>query len=94
MKDNLECNVLGIYLVGCIVTARCKEHKHHILCHQPDKYTVAEHCIETNHKIDFDEATVLARSAGYIDVLVKEGTEIQLYCSSFIMGVGLMLSQA
>jgi hypothetical protein len=44
--------------------------------YQRKKLAVAGHCLETSHKIDFGEATVLVKSTGYMDRLVKEANEI------------------
>jgi hypothetical protein len=97
-KDNLGCNVPGVYHILCecgkvyvgqtghTITARYKEHERHIRLNQPEKSAVAEHCIELSHKIDFDEATILARRAGYTDRLVKEAIEIRLHPNNFKQG--------
>jgi hypothetical protein len=53
-----------------------------------------EHCVELGHKIDFDEATILARSAGYTDRLGKEAIEIRLHPNSLNRDSRFMLSQA
>jgi hypothetical protein len=68
---------------GCTITTRCKEHDHHIQLQQPEKSVVAEHSIETGHKLGFDAATVLAKSTGYMDRLINEGTETQLHSNNF-----------
>jgi hypothetical protein len=54
---------------------------------------VAEYGIETRHKIGFSEATVLARSAGFMDRLIKEAVEIRLHPNNFNRDNGFMLSQ-
>jgi hypothetical protein len=74
-----ECGKVYVGQSACTITARCKEHECHIWLHQPEKSAVAQQCIETSNKIGFDEVTLLARSARYIDRLVKEATEIQLH---------------
>jgi hypothetical protein len=106
VKNNLGCNVPGISHILCecgkvhvgqtghTITARCKEHEHHIQLHQLEKSAVAEHCIETCHKIGFGEATILARSTGYMDILVKDAVEIRLHPNNFNRDNGFMLSQA
>jgi hypothetical protein len=105
-KDSLGCNVLGICYIscecgkvyvgqtGCTITVRSKEHEHHIWQDQPEKSAVTEHCIELGHKMYFDEATSLARSAGYTDRLVKEAIKIWLHPNSSNRDSGFMLSQA
>jgi hypothetical protein len=67
-----ECGKVFVGQTGHTIRARCKEHEHHIRLHQQEKPAVAEHCLEFGHNIGFGEASVLARSAGYIDRLVKE----------------------
>jgi hypothetical protein len=78
---------------GHIITARCKKHERHIRLHQPEKSAVIEHCLEIGHKIGFGEASVLVRSAGYINRLVKEAIEIRLYFNHFNRDSRFMLSQ-
>jgi hypothetical protein len=107
VKDSLGRNVPGIYCIpfecgkvyvgqtGCtIITARCKEHERHIQLCQPEKSAVAEHCLETGHRIEFEEVTVLTRSAGYMDRLVKRAIEIRLHPDNFNRDNGFILSHA
>jgi hypothetical protein len=53
-----------------------------------------EHCLETNLIIDFGEATILTRSTGYMDRVVKEAIEIRLHANNFNRDIRFMLSQA
>jgi hypothetical protein len=50
--------------------------------------------MELGHKIDFDEAIILARSAGYTGRMVKEAIEILLHPNNFNRDSGFLLSQA
>jgi hypothetical protein len=75
-------------------TARCKEHERHIRLCQPEKSAVEEHCLETGHRIELEEVTVLTRSAGYMDRLVKEAIEIRLHPDNFKRDNGFILSHA
>jgi hypothetical protein len=80
VKDKFGYNVLGIYCIPCecgkvyviqtghTITARCK-YERHLWLQELEKSAVAEHSIETGHKIGFGEATVLAKSKGYMDRL-------------------------
>jgi hypothetical protein len=83
-KDNLGCDVPGTYCfpcecgkvcggkTGCNITTRCKQHECHIQLNQLAKSAVVDHCTEHGYKTDFDEATVLVKSAGYIGRSAKE----------------------
>jgi hypothetical protein len=53
-------------------------HEAHNLRH-PEKSAAAEHSINTRHQIDFSSTSVLDKAAGYVDRLVNEAIEIQLY---------------
>jgi hypothetical protein len=53
-----------------------------------------EHCSQTGHIIDFEEATILVRSMGYMDRLVKEAIEMRLHPNNFNRDSGLMLNHA
>jgi hypothetical protein len=48
-----------------------------------DKSAVAEHDINEGHCINFKDTMVLARTASYMDFLVKEAIEIQLHLNNF-----------
>jgi hypothetical protein len=58
-----------------------------------EKSVVAECSIETNYKIGFGEATVLAKSTGYMNRLVMKAIEIRLHPSNFNRDIGFMLNQ-
>jgi hypothetical protein len=73
-----KCGKLYIGQTGRYIAARCKEHKRHIRLDQPEKYAVAGHSINTGHKIDFNNVSVLDRASGYMDRLVKETMQIRL----------------
>jgi hypothetical protein len=50
----------------------------HIQLDLPEKSAVAEHSINTGHKIDFNNVLVLDRALGYMDHLFKEAIQIRL----------------
>jgi hypothetical protein len=66
----------------------------HIHLKQPDKSAKAEHNINTGQRIDFSTTSVLDKTAGYMDHLMKESTEIRLNTRNFNRGGGFMFSQA
>ncbi|PSN52701.1 hypothetical protein C0J52_09396 [Blattella germanica] len=63
-----------------------QEHKNHIKRYLPEKLAVA---IERQHRIQFEEATVLHRTRSYKVTLVKEAIEIKLNTNNFNMDAGL-----
>jgi hypothetical protein len=56
------------------------------------KCAVAEH-FNTGHRIEFSSTSVLDKTAGYMDRLVKETIEIRLNTRNFKVG-GFMFSRA
>jgi uncharacterized protein YqgQ len=58
-----------------------------------DKLVTTEHSISEGHHINFD-TTVLAKSAGYIDYIVKAAIEIRLCRDNFSRQQDLLLSQS
>jgi hypothetical protein len=65
----------------------------HIRLDQPEKSAVAEHSINTGHKINFN-VSVLDRASGYMDRLVKEAIQIRLNQKNFNRDYGFTLSRA
>jgi hypothetical protein len=88
VKDDVGLKVPGVYQIPCecekvyvgqtkrSIEARCKEHMRHVHLKQPDKSAVAEHNFNTGHHIDFSSTSVLDKTTGYVDRLVKEAIEI------------------
>jgi hypothetical protein len=68
-------------------------HETHTL-DQPEKSVVAEHSINTGHKIDFNNVSVLDRASGYMDRLVKEAVQIRLNQNNINRDNGFTLSRA
>jgi hypothetical protein len=66
----------------------------HIRLDQPEKSAVAEHSVNTGHQIDFSNITILDRTLGYTDRIVKEAIHIRLNRENFNRGNGFNLSQA
>jgi hypothetical protein len=106
IKDDLGLKVSGVYQIphecgkvyisqtGRSIEARCKEHMRHICLKQPDKSVVTEHKFNKGHRVDFSSTSVLDKTTGYMDRLVKEATEIQLNTGNFNRDGGFMLSRA
>jgi hypothetical protein len=55
---------------------------------------VAEHSTKMVHRIKFKDSEVLVNTAGYMDQLVKEATEIQCHSNNVNREEGFKLIQA
>jgi hypothetical protein len=64
------------------------------LLKQPDKSVVVKHNFNRGHRIDFSSTSVLDKTTGYMDCLMKEAIEIRLNTGNFNRDNGFMLSQA
>jgi hypothetical protein len=87
VKDDLALNVPSMYQIPCecgkvgqtgrSIKTRCKEHRTHTHLKKPNKSAVAEHSINTGHRIDFSSTIVVDRTSSYMGWLVKEATGIR-----------------
>jgi hypothetical protein len=66
----------------------------HIHLDKPEKSVVAEHSVNTGHQIDFSNITILDRTSGYMDRIVKEAIHIRLNRENFNRDNGFNLSRA
>jgi hypothetical protein len=71
------------------IQIRPKEHTKHLQFGQPKKSHIAEHNIDTERSMKFNHTCMLDKVAGYVDLMVKEVTEIQLNLYNFQQGLGL-----
>jgi hypothetical protein len=83
VKDDLGLKVPGVYRIPCecdkvyigqtgrSIEARCKEHMRHVCLKQPDMSAVVEQNFNTGHHIDFSSTSMLDKTTGYMDHLVK-----------------------
>jgi hypothetical protein len=55
---------------------------------------VAEHSIDSGHRIEFNETEVLAKTSRYMDRLVKEATKINLHPDNINREEGFKLTKA
>ncbi|XP_071441632.1 uncharacterized protein [Hetaerina americana] len=67
-----ECGEEYIGETGRTIETRIKEHKRHLRLYQPSKSAVAEHAIDCDHAIRWEETKMLHHSKGYWDRLTKE----------------------
>lgn len=90
-----ECGLSYIGQTGFTVEDHCKEHQ---LLHYPDKSSLAQHSIETGHRIHFAATTVMSKILGYWDYIITEAVEIQASGNTLniyiYIYIGLQLSAA
>jgi hypothetical protein len=67
-----ECGKTYIGQTKRTIEKRRKEHIRQLRLGQPDKSAVAQHALETGHKIEFNNTCRLARTKGYMDRIIKE----------------------
>lgn len=58
--------------VGAIHETRCKELEPRLRLYQPNESAVAEHSIESDHRIEFHDTEVPAETSAYAGRLIKE----------------------
>jgi hypothetical protein len=92
VKDDLELKTLGVYSApfgcgqvcigqtGLSIETGIKENQLHIRLEQPDRSAVAEHIISLGHRIK-PQDTILSTRVTYVDRMVRETIEIELYFS-------------
>ena len=56
---------------------RLKEHRSHVKFNRPEKSAIAEHQLESGHKIEWDKATILHSEKNYKKRLILESIEIK-----------------
>jgi hypothetical protein len=66
----------------------------HIRLDQPEKSAVAEHSVNTRHQIDFSNITILDRTSGYMDRIVKEAIHKRMNKENFNRDKGFNLRRA
>jgi hypothetical protein len=84
VKDPLGLRIPGTYSIPCVcgkvyvgqsgraISLRITEHNRHIGLAQPDKSAVAEHSINHQHTIMFQNTKLLAAKTGYRDRMIRE----------------------
>jgi hypothetical protein len=81
-----ECGKTYIGQTNRTIETRCKEHMRHLRLGQPDKSALAQHALETGHRVEFNKTCRLARTKGYMDRIIKEVIEIKLHPDNIQQG--------
>jgi hypothetical protein len=84
VKDDLGLKTSGMYSIPCecdqvyigqtgrSIEARIKEHRRHIRLGHPEQSAVAEHSMNHEHHILFQDTRIISTKSGYMDRLVRE----------------------
>ena len=89
-----ECGKVYIGQTGRTVSERISEHERDLRMQYFDKSAVAQHALENNHHIVFDEARLIDRATNYWDRIRREAIEIKLQPSNFNRDSGLHISKS
>ena len=88
-----ECGQVYIEQTGRMVSERISEHKRDLRMQYFDKSAVAQHALENNHHIGFNEARLINRATNYWDRIRREAIEIKLQPNNFNRDSGLHISK-
>jgi hypothetical protein len=79
---------------GRSVNTRMKEHQRHIRLEHPEKSAVAEHSVDSGHRILFHSTSILAAKTLYMAGIVREALEIELHPNNMNREMGFCLSSS
>ena len=88
-----ECEQVYIGQTGRTVSERISEHERELRMQYFDKSAVAQHALENNHHIGFDETRLIDRTRNYWDRIRREAIEIKLQPNNFNRDSGLHITK-
>jgi hypothetical protein len=89
-----ECGKTYIDQTIIIIETGRKDHMRHLRLGQPYKSAVAQHALETGHRIEFNNTCRLDRTKWYMDLIIKEAIEIKLHPDNINRDGGFILNRA
>jgi hypothetical protein len=71
---------------------RIKEHQRNTRLLQTEKSALAEHSLEHDHKIGFQNTKILAKTSGYMERLIMDAIQVEIHPNNLNREDGLRLS--